>query len=47
MCAFDWLKFDFMNMLMENVTSNKCHKWVFKEPTECEDWILEYKEEEA
>ena len=41
-CAFDWLKFDFMSRLMGKVASDKCHKWVFKEPTECEPNISNY-----
>ncbi|KAG4981466.1 Protein RICE SALT SENSITIVE 3 [Glycine max] len=33
---------DFGNRLMGKVASDKCHKWVFKEPTECEPNISNY-----
>lgn len=32
----------FSNRLMGKVASDKCHKWVFKEPTECEPNISNY-----
>ncbi|KAL9323777.1 hypothetical protein ACSQ67_008634 [Phaseolus vulgaris] len=31
-----------MDLLMGKVASDKCHKWVFKEPTECEPNISNY-----
>jgi hypothetical protein len=34
--------FLFWNRLMGKVASDKCHKWVFKEPTECEPNISNY-----
>jgi len=38
-----WLDgFGFWNRLMGKVASDKCHKWVFKEPTECEPNISNY-----
>jgi hypothetical protein len=38
----DWVFFLFWNRLMGKVASDKCHKWVFKEPTECEPNISNY-----
>ena len=38
----DWVELDFGNRLMGKVASDKCHKWVFKEPTECEPNISNY-----
>ena len=35
----DWID---SNRLMGKVASDKCHKWVFKEPTECEPNISNY-----
>lgn len=32
--GFDWV--NWFERLMGKVASDKCHKWVFKEPTECE-----------
>jgi hypothetical protein len=40
MC-FDWFLF-LLSRLMGKVASDKCHKWVFKEPTECEPNISNY-----
>lgn len=31
-----------IHRLMGKVASDKCHKWVFKEPTECEPNISNY-----
>lgn len=38
-CFSDWIDLD---RLMGKVASDKCHKWVFKEPTECEPNISNY-----
>ncbi|KAJ1442401.1 hypothetical protein SESBI_00756 [Sesbania bispinosa] len=38
----DPVRKSFSKMLMGKVTSDKCHKWVFKEPTECEPNISNY-----
>lgn len=37
---FDWL--NWLGRLMGKVASDKCHKWVFKEPSECEANISNY-----
>lgn len=38
--GFNWL--NDLNRLMGKVASDKCHKWVFKEPSECEPNISNY-----
>ncbi|KAL2331404.1 hypothetical protein Fmac_018985 [Flemingia macrophylla] len=40
--ASDLVELDFGYRLMGKVASDKCHKWVFKEPTECEPNISNY-----
>ncbi|PON31776.1 MYC/MYB transcription factor [Parasponia andersonii] len=37
-----WIGFICISRLMGKVASDKCHKWVFKEPTECEPNISNY-----
>ncbi|KAL5577511.1 hypothetical protein UlMin_019210 [Ulmus minor] len=34
--------YNYREGLMGKVASDKCHKWVFKEPTECEPNISNY-----
>lgn len=38
----DWYDLFGFVRLMGKVASDKCHKWVFKEPSECEPNISNY-----